>query len=172
MSEPDRAGHTEALLRRGLLGLAGLGALGTWVELGVSRHWKTTVQLIPWVAVGVVAVAAVLVAARPSRWAVLLARVLGAIAIVAGGFGVFEHVKSNYDAAPLDAVYGGRWEGMSGASRWWHALIESVGPSPSFAPGALALVAMCLLLATVRHPAMGAIATVEAADVEVAPLAR
>lgn len=154
MSDAAGAGDTEALLRRGLLGLAGLGAVGTWIELGVSRHWQTAIQLIPWIAVGIVALGAAVVAVRPSAGAITFARGLGVLAIVAGCYGVFEHVRSNYDAAPLDAVYGAKWDGMSGAARWWHALIESVGPSPSFAPGALALVALCLLLATVHHPAV------------------
>lgn len=144
----------ESVLRRGLLALALVATVGTWVELGISRHWDTPVQVLPWAAVGLVGAAAIVVAVRPGRGAIRLARGVSAVAIVAGLYGVYEHVESNYDSGPLDAVYGARWDSMGELSRWWHALVESVGPSPTFAPGALALTAACLLLATLRHPAL------------------
>lgn len=145
---------TETRLRAGVLVVAAVGAAGTGLELALARHWKSPVQLVPWVALAIVGAGIAIVAARPSPGAIRAARVTAGAAIIAGAIGVFKHVEGNYDAAPLDAVYGPKWDTMSEASRWWHALIESVGPSPSFAPGALALIAALLLLATYRHPAV------------------
>jgi MYXO-CTERM domain-containing protein len=45
---------------------------------------------------------------------------------------------------------------MSEAERWWSAFSKTVGPAPTFAPAALALVALVLLVATQRHPALRA----------------
>ena len=152
MTGRDSVPDSGATLRRGLLAISALGVAGLWLELAVARHWNSTVQLVPWVAAGLVAVGVALVAIRPTPARLILARVLAVICVGSGLFGVIQHVESNYDSGELDAVYGPRWATMSTASRLWHALIESVGPSPSFAPGALALIAACLLLATARHP--------------------
>ena len=39
---------TSALLRKGLLAIAGLTTLGIAVELALERHWTQPVQLIAW----------------------------------------------------------------------------------------------------------------------------
>jgi len=153
VSDRERAADAGASLRRGLLAIASLGVVGIWLELAVARHWKTTVQFVPWLAGAVVALGVLLVARKPTYPRLVAARILGVACAGSGIFGVIQHVKSNYDSGELDAIYGPKWATMSTASRLWHAAIESVGPSPSFAPGALALIAACLLLATVRHPA-------------------
>ena len=68
-------------------------------------------------------------------------------------FGIFEHVKANYDAGPLDRRYAARWETMSEPSRWWTAASGGVGPSPPLAPAVMAQAALCLALATAgRRP--------------------
>jgi hypothetical protein len=41
----------------------------------------------------------------------------------------------------------------------WAAATKTVGPAPTFAPGALAEAALLLLLATVRHPTRRAAAS-------------
>jgi hypothetical protein len=43
---------------------------------------------------------------------------------------------------------------MSEIERWWAAFSKAVGPAPTFAPAALALVSLVLLVATQRHPAL------------------
>ena len=143
----------EALLRRGLAALAAVSIVGTAVELTMLWHWKSLDQVIPWVALAVLAAGLAFVVLRPSRIAILGARVLSALVGAAAIFGVLQHVHSNYEAGPLDARYAARWDTMSELSRLWAAATESVGPTPPMAPGALALAAACVVLITLRHPA-------------------
>ena len=133
MNPGGRHGGAEGSLRSGLLGLGFVGALGTMLELVLARHWSTPIRLLPWFVLAIIAVLAL----RPTRGAIRLARAVAVASVAMGMFGVVEHVKANDDAARLDAVFGPKWDAMSGASRWWRALIESVGPSPPFAPAAL-----------------------------------
>ena len=69
-------------------------------------------------------------------------------------YGVWEHVESNWDAGPLDRNYADTWDTLSSSSQWWLAITKTVGPSPVLAPGALAQVGLCILLATIRHPSL------------------
>jgi hypothetical protein len=74
--------------------------------------------------------------------------------MLASLWGIFEHVEANYDAAPLDFNYANTWDTLPETTRWWLALSKSVGPSPPLAPGALAQAGLCVLLASLRHPAL------------------
>ena len=143
-----------AVLRRCFAGLAAVSAAATAVELALLRHWTSTVQLIPWFALGAVAVALVLLLVRPGRTSLRAVRILAVAVALTAGLGVFEHVKANYDAAPLDFRYTNRWPTMSAGSKWWAAASQSVGPSPTLAPGVLAEAACCLFFATLGHPAL------------------
>ena len=64
------------------------------------------------------------------------------------------HIHANFEAGPLDQRYTYTWETFSESDRWRAAITKAVGPSPPLAPGALALGGLCLLFATVRHPAL------------------
>jgi hypothetical protein len=143
-----------ALLRRCFLALAAAGIAGTALELALSRHWTSAVQLIPWYALGALAFALGLLVVRPRRPAVLAVRVVAVAVVLTAAFGIFEHVLANYHAAPLDFRYTSKWPTMSASSRWWAAASESVGPSPTLAPGVLVQAAACLLFATLGHPAL------------------
>lgn len=154
MAAATLADSAAPLLRRGLLWLAGVTVAGISVELAVDRHWTQPSQLIAWGALAVVAVAIALVARKPSVARVRRARVLAVIVMLSAVVGIWEHVESNYDAGPLDFNYTDTWEGMPELSRWWLAATKSVGPSPPLAPGALAQAGLCVLLATLRHPAL------------------
>ena len=137
-----------ALLRRCFLALTATGIAGTGIELALSRHWTSAVQLIAWYALAVLAVALALAVARPKTWAVRAVRVLAVVVMASAAFGIYEHVLANYHAGPLDFRYTERWASMSATSRWWAAISESVGPSPTLAPAVLAQAAVCLLFAT------------------------
>jgi len=145
---------TVDFLRRCFLALAVAATVGTAVELALIRHWTSATQLIPWYALGGLALGAVLLVARPRPVAVRAVRVLAVIVTLTALFGIYEHVLANYNAAPLDFRYESKWAAMSAGSRWWAAISESVGPSPTLAPAVLAQAAVCLLLATLGHPAL------------------
>jgi hypothetical protein len=142
------------LLRRGLLWLGGVTTAGIGVELAVSRHWTQPIQLVAWVALGAIGVAIALLLRRPSTARVRLARILAVAVMFSAALGIWEHVYSNYDAGPLDYRYADTWESLTEASRWWLAATATVGPSPPLAAGALAQASLCVLLATLRHPAL------------------
>jgi hypothetical protein len=145
---------TAALLRRGLVGLAAVGTVGTALELALLRHWNGGLQVIPFAALGVLGLAIGLVARRPSARSIRVARILAMVVLVTSVVGVFVHVQSNYEAAPLDFRYTDSWPTTSEPVRWLLALTDTVGPSPSLAPLAMAFVAVALLLAALRHPAL------------------
>lgn len=147
---------TPRLLRRGLLGLAALTILGIAVELYTERHWTQPAQLIAWAALALTAVAILLLLGQPTAGRVRTAQMVAAVVVVSAAVGVWQHIAANYDVGPLDRRYGQAWEGMSALSRWWLAARKGVGPSPPLAPGALAQAGLCILLATVRHPALRA----------------
>lgn len=146
---------TVELFRWSLLGLAALGTAGTAVELAMLRHWKSPVQMIPWAALAVLAVSIVLVARGTSARIVKGVRAGAFSAAVVSVVGVVEHALGNYNAGPLDRHYAATWATMSVASRWWAATTGSVGPAPTLAPLVLAQVAVCISLATLRHPSLG-----------------
>jgi hypothetical protein len=144
------------LLRRGLLGLAALTIVGIAIELYTERHWTQPVQLIAWAALVLALLAICLLLGQPSAGRVRAAQIIAAIVIVSALVGIWEHIQANYNAGPLDRRYAQTWDGMSALSQWWLAARKGVGPSPPLAPGALAQAAFCVLLATVRHPALRA----------------
>ena len=135
-------------LRIRVLLLALATEVGVLLELAMLRHWKTGVQIIPWVVVGLLLVATVGALARPER-ASRGVRSVAYLAFPAAGFGLWEHVEANHNAGPLDFRYATRWKTMSAASQWWTAATKGVGPSPPLTPAVLALIALMLLLATV-----------------------
>lgn len=147
------AADTPRLLRAAALALAAVAVGGLALELAAHRHWNTLIRLIPWFALGVIAAAIALVVLRPSRGRIWLARILAGAVVGVAGFGIYEHVVSNYHSGPLDLRYYQRWATMSELDRWWAAISKSVGPSPPFAPAALAQAGLLVLLATFRHPA-------------------
>jgi hypothetical protein len=148
--EPEPAGT----LRRSLLVLAGVATAGAAAELLMLRHWGGVEQLIPWAVLGLMAAAIAVVACCPSRSRVRAVRVAASITLLSGVYGMVEHAVGNYDVAPLDADYGPRWSTMGELDRWWAAATGGVGPSPLLAPAVLTLIGLCLLFATVAHPAL------------------
>jgi len=138
-------------LRRALLGLAAIGGSGAAADLAVARHWQSPIQLLPWVAVAAILAGALLLALRPSRASIWIARAVGLAVGGAGAFGVYQHVAANHSAGALDIRYADTWEQMSAVAQWWAAASGGVGPAPSLAPGVLAFTAAALLAATLHH---------------------
>ena len=150
-----REHDTATLLRRGLLGLAALGIAGTTVELIFLRHWSSTTQLIVWSGVLALLAALAVLVRDPAARTVRAARILSMVVVVIAVLGVGLHVLGNLDAGPLDRKYAATWYGLGAIQQWWLAITGGVGPAPVLAPGALAEIALCVLLATLRHPALG-----------------
>lgn len=135
-----------ARLRRFLLILSVLLFGGAFVELWLTNHWESAVQLIPFFLCGLGAVAALLLlVSRPRRAALLALR--AALALVAFGslFGVYEHVEHNF--AFVREVYPNAPTGevLKGALG---------GANPLLAPGVLAVAAVLAFAATYGHPAL------------------
>lgn len=156
MTSPSPRAEDEVAswLRLGLLGLAAAGVAGTAIELATLRHWQSTEQLIPWVVLGISAVAIAAVAIRPSARRIRIVQVGAGLTLAAALYGVYEHVASNLESGPLDATYGPKWDSMSALSHWWAAASGGVGPSPTLAPAVLVQISLCILLATLAHPAL------------------
>jgi len=142
-----------AVYRRALFAFAGAGTAGTAVELAMLRHWKSTEQLIPWFALGILTAMLIVSLVRPALRSNLAVRISIVLVAAASVWGAVQHVKGNYDAGPLDAVYGDKWDAMSTVARIWTAATGGVGPSPTLAPFVLAQAAVCLWLAwcTINH---------------------
>ena len=147
------ARETATLLRRCLTAASALCVVGTAIELAMYRHWDSTEQLIPWVALAILAGAIVMFALRPTARVIRVIRPLLGLVALTALFGVYEHVHENFIAGPLDFRYSDKWDQMSTMSQWWHAFTKTVGPAPSLAPGVLFQAALLLFAATLRHPA-------------------
>jgi hypothetical protein len=142
------------VLRRGILALAALGIAGTTVELVFLRHWDGRTQLIVWPAMILLAVALWVIGRHPSPGRIRGARILSFAVLGIAALGILLHVHANLEAAPLDAAYEATWSGVPVLEQWWLAITGGVGPAPTLAPGALAEIALAVLLATVAHPVL------------------
>lgn len=136
-------------LRTALVLLATAVALGAAAELAMLRHWHGWQQLVPWVVVGLLGLAAAaLLLSRPTGSVVAAARVVGALTATGSAYGVLIHVLRNFQSGPLDARYAESWDGLPWLEQVWLASTGGVGPAPSLAPGMLALGGVCLVLGT------------------------
>lgn len=132
-------------LRRFLLSISALLFVGTVVELWLTNHMETAVQLIPFALSGLGLACVVAVVLRPQRGLLLALRACMALVVLGSLFGIYEHVDGNlgfqrelYPNASTGKVI---WGALSGAS-------------PLLAPGILALGATLALAATYYHPAL------------------
>lgn len=123
--------------------LASAAAMGGLVELAMLRHWNG-IQVVPWVVLALVVVVGVITArGGPAR----LAQATGALALLGGALGVWQHVAANHALGPQLAQYAQTWDGMSALEQWWLAASGAVGSAPALAPGMLALAGVLLIVA-------------------------
>jgi len=141
-------------LRRSVLLVTAVGILGLLAELLVERHWGTLIRYVPWLCLAALAWSVWRLWRGPSRRDVTTARVLAGASAIGGMVGIALHINENYAAGPLDQNYYLVWDSMSEAARWWAAFTKSLGPAPTFAPAALILLALLVIVATQRHPAL------------------
>ena len=136
------------LARRGLVALTVVGILAAAFELAAERHWNGIAQLIPWMALAVLAVAVALLLLPRGR-GIPPARLLAALVLAASAYGVFDHVLANHESGALDQRYAASWDTLPASEQWWLAVTKTVGPAPTLAPGVLGQAALLLLLASV-----------------------
>ena len=118
---------------------------GTVVELLLTEHMESVVQVLPFVLCGLgfgAVIAALLV---PKRSTLLGLRVVMGIAALGGLFGIYEHFAHNL-AFELDIR-----PNATTADVFGEALR---GASPMLAPGILAVAAILAAAATYYHPAL------------------
>ena len=141
-------------LRRSLVLVIGVGVAGLAAELLVERHWGTPVRYVPWIALAALAWCVWRLWRGPTARDLRVTRIIAGASIAAGVVGIALHINENYGAGPLDQHYSLIWDAMSETQRWWAALSKSLGPAPTFAPAALILLALLVIVATQRHPAL------------------
>jgi hypothetical protein len=132
-------------LRQFLLVTSALIFAGTLVELWLTNHMETFVQLIPFAlcGLGLVAVCAALLS--PHRAALLCLRACMLLVALGSLFGVYQHLANNF---------GFESELHPKASTGEHLLGALSGANPMLAPGILSLTAALAIAATYYHPAL------------------
>jgi hypothetical protein len=143
-----RGRDAAAFVRHGLVALTVVGIFAAAFELATERHWNGIEQLIPWIALAVLAVAVGLLFVPAGR-GVPLARVLAVVVLGASMYGVLDHVLVNYESGVLDQRYSESWDTLPVGEQWWLAVTKTVGPAPTLAPGVLGQSALLLVLASV-----------------------
>jgi hypothetical protein len=141
---------TLALMRAGLLLLAAGAVAVTATELAFLGHWDGTLQLLPWLALGLVSAALGIVAVHRGRSLIRVAQALTLGGLLMGLVGVLIHVVENHDAGVLDFRYAATWPTMDEPGRWWLAATGAVGATPPLAPASLTFAAALVLLASLR----------------------
>jgi hypothetical protein len=141
-------------LRRSVIAVAAVGIVGLLAELLVERHWGTAVRYVPWLCLFGLAWSVWRLWRGPTAREIRAARIVAGASAIGGMVGIALHINENYGAGPLDQKYSLVWDTMSEAERWWAAFTKSLGPAPTFAPAALILLALLVIVATQRHPAL------------------
>lgn len=133
------------ILRRGILALLALGAMGVITELILLEHYEEPVQFVP------LALLALTLATILWHWidggrrSLRAFQVVMLLMVVAGTIGIGLHLRENV-ASELDIN-----PGSSGLAFW----IEVVrGDLPTLAPGTLIQFGLLGLLYAYRHPAL------------------
>ncbi|HEX6289385.1 MAG TPA: hypothetical protein VFZ66_09355 [Herpetosiphonaceae bacterium] len=133
-------------LRSFLLVLSGCLCIFTAVELLLSEHMESAIQLIPLALCGLGLVAVLAALIRPQRAILWALRLIMALLIAGSLFGIVEHWEANI-AFERDI--------RPNAATGVVVLAALRGASPLLAPGMLALAGTLGLGATYYHPALG-----------------
>lgn len=131
-----------ATLRKGLFALMAIACLGTGAELALLGHYEDVWQWVPLVLLGLGAIAAILVLARPTRGTLRTFQGVMLLFVAAGGLGLYLHYKGNMEFE-LEMV-----PELAGLE-----LIKKTltGATPALAPGTMAQLGLFGLAATFRH---------------------
>ena len=133
------------ILRRGILALLALGAMGVITELVLLEHYEEPVQFVP------LALLALTLATILWHWidggrrSLRAFQVVMLLMVVAGTVGIGLHLRENV-ATELDLN-----PGSSGLAFWFEVVR---GDLPTLAPGTLVQFGLLGLLYAYRHPAL------------------
>lgn len=132
-------------LRQFLLVTSALLFVGALIELWLTNHVESPLQLLPFALCGLGLAAVIVAALRPGRAALLALR--ACMGLVASGslFGVYLHLESNL---------GFHRELYPNSSTGDLLMGALSGANPLLAPGILALTAALALAATYYHPSL------------------
>lgn len=139
------AGDTVVLLRRLLVWLVLLGAIGLLVELLLLDHFESAWQVSPLALLAGAIASAAAVAARPSRRTMRLFRWTMGLCAALGLIGVYLHYRGNVEFE-LE-----RDPARRGLALFWEAIR---GATPALAPAALSQLGLLGLLYSFRHPVL------------------
>lgn len=134
-----------ARLRHFLLALSAALLTGTLLELWLTQHSESFVQLIPHFLCVAGLAATVVVLLRPRRVTVLCLRLMMVLVAAGAMFGVYQHIWNNFAFER---------EINPGASVSETILASLGGANPLLAPGILAVSAVLAMAATYYHPAL------------------
>jgi len=132
-------------LRRMLLALFGLGAVGTSVELLLLGHTESVSQVVPLVALALAIIATIAVAVRPRRLVLRCFQLVMAVLVVTGPLGLYLHYHGNVEFE-LEM-----YPSLRGLALVGKAL---TGATPALAPGTMVLLGLLGLASTYRHPVL------------------
>jgi hypothetical protein len=136
----------EPRLRRFLLVVFLLGALGTAGELLLVEHYEDPWQYTPLVLIGASLIVLAVLRAVPRRAAIIGFQALMALFAVAAVAGLMLHYRANVQFVAET------YPELIGVGLFWEA-VRGVSP-PSLAPGAMLALAVAGLGYTYRHPAL------------------
>jgi hypothetical protein len=139
-----RGGDVLEQVRRLLLAIFAVGAVGLGAELALLGHYEEWRQIVPVALLGASLMALVWLLVGASKTSVTAFRVVMGFCLVAGVVGVWFHFNGNREfELEMDATMAG-----------WALFSEAMsGATPALAPGALVQLALIGLAATFRHPA-------------------
>ena len=133
------------LLRRGLLVLLVIGAVGLVGELVLLEHYEDTAQLVPF---GLLVLTLVVTAWHwmdGRKQSLRAFQTVMLLLVVAGPVGMFLHLKGNYE---MEREFDPALLGLD----LWMSVIR--GEAPALAPGTLVQFGLLGLLYAYRHPAL------------------
>ena len=134
--------------RRILLAILLLGIAGISLELWLMAHLEDVYQQIPLWLAGAGALAAALVASRPTPGTVQLLRAMMGLFLISGVVGMYLHFQVNMEfQLEMDPA-------LSGRALFQKAILAKT--PPALAPGAMIQLGLIGLAYTFRHPALDA----------------
>jgi hypothetical protein len=145
-----------AVMRRLILAVWALGAVGTLVDLWLLEHYEDTWQLIPLALIGLAGLVLAWHLLTQSRVALRGFQLAMVLCLVSGATGVVLHYRANSEfQLEIDPA-------MSGRELFWK-VIHAKAP-PALAPGVMVQLGLFGLLFTVQHPALREPRTIDKGD--------